>query len=85
MQNYLKEHLFVALKLPNKTPYVTFEERASCTFDFNISIVEVETYTSTPINTINITSTIYDQTPLGTTPVVITSKVEDPTPSIPPD
>ncbi len=64
---------------------VTFEERASCTFDFNISIVEVETYTSTPINTINITSTIYDQTPLDTTPVVITSTVEDPTPSIPPN
>ena len=39
---------------------VTFEERASCTFDFNISIVEVENYTSTIIETVNINQIVYD-------------------------
>ncbi len=39
---------------------VTFEERASCTFDFNLSIVEIETYTSTIIETVNINQIVYD-------------------------
>ena len=62
---------------------VTFEERASSTFDFNLSVVEIEDFTSTPINTVNITSTIYDQTPQDPTPTTVVTTVQDPTPSTP--
>ena len=39
---------------------VTFEERASCTFDFNLSILDEEPATSTIIDTVNINQTVYD-------------------------
>ena len=38
----------------------TYEERAYCTFDFNISYLDLETTTSTVIDEINITATTYD-------------------------
>lgn len=39
---------------------VTFEERASCTFDFNLSILDEEPATSTIIDTVNVNQTVYD-------------------------
>jgi hypothetical protein len=39
---------------------VTFEERASSTFDFNLSILDEEPATSTIIDTVNINQTVYD-------------------------
>lgn len=62
---------------------VTFEERASSTFDFNLSVVDIENFTSTPINTVNITSTVYEQTQQDTTPTTVVTTVQDPTPSTP--
>ena len=62
---------------------VTFEERASSTFDFNLSVVDIEDFTSTPINTVNITSTVYEQTSQDTTPTTVVTTVQDPTPSTP--
>ena len=39
---------------------MTFEERASCTFDFNLSILDEEPATSTIIDTVNVNQTVYD-------------------------
>jgi len=54
---------------------VTFEERASCTFDFNISIVEVEAASSGTIETVNITASAYQTSYTNTNPITVDPSV----------
>ena len=54
---------------------VTFEERASCTFDFNISIVEVEAASSGTIETVNITANVFDPNYSDTNPITVDPSV----------
>ena len=54
---------------------VTFEERASSTFDFNLSVVEVEAASSGTIETVNITASAYQSSYSDTNPITVDPSV----------
>lgn len=57
---------------------VTFEERAYCTFDFNISYLDLETVSSDVIDTVEVDNTVYNGTPLDTNPIEFKTTINKP-------